>query len=70
MDRSASARSRLHERPLQRLPRSWPGPLPRAELSPSGSTLGTFPQGSPEGLAFDGAHMWVAGYSTNTVTEL
>jgi len=41
------------------------------ELSPTGSTLGTFSVGSnPEAIAFDEVNMWVANNGGNTVTEL
>jgi hypothetical protein len=41
------------------------------ELSPTGATLGTFTLGSfSQGIAFDGAHMWVANENDNDVTEL
>ena len=36
-----------------------------------GSLIGTFPvAGSPSGIAFDGASLWVALASTGQVTEL
>jgi DNA-binding beta-propeller fold protein YncE len=35
-----------------------------------GSTLGTFPVGAgPVGVAFDGANIWVANSSDNTISK-
>jgi DNA-binding beta-propeller fold protein YncE len=41
------------------------------ELSPSGTTIGTYPVGKlPLGIAYDGTNMWVVNQTDNTVTEL
>jgi DNA-binding beta-propeller fold protein YncE len=41
------------------------------KVSPSGATLGAFVVGeSPQGIAFDGAHMWVAVQDYGEVIEL
>jgi DNA-binding beta-propeller fold protein YncE len=41
------------------------------KLNLSGTTAGTFAVGtSPLGIAFDGAHLWVANHGNNSVTEL
>ena len=40
-------------------------------LASSGAVVGTYPAvNSPQGIAFDGANIWVANAGNNTVTKL
>ena len=40
-------------------------------LASNGATVGTYPAGSsPDGVAFDGANIWVTNYGSSTVTKL
>ena len=40
-------------------------------LDRDGTLLGSFPAGdAPEGIAFDGAHIWVANFSSKSVSKL
>jgi YVTN family beta-propeller protein len=41
------------------------------KLSLTGAVLGTYAtQTAPQGIAFDGANMWVANHTSDTVTKL
>ena len=61
----------VRQRPLASWVVNAAAPGTVTELGPDGSMIGLFTVGTgPQGIAFDGAHMWVTNGLSDIVTEL